>query len=245
MKLHWIKFFTGDWLKDPAVSLCSPAARGIWMDLLCAMHESGQRGQLRGTNDQLARLARCQPAELAQALTELQTSGAAVVTQRNENVTGLVTVGNRRMQREEKAREQTRKRVSEFRRNAAVTPYARARASDLSLKSESRKQKAESLSPPLSDLSSEGARVENAPVKRQSEKALSKLNDTQQDIVDRIEQALGEQWANDAGKWVNRVKTDCGKCGRVAGELKSALVESRIKTTPAQYAEQIWKEFAP
>ncbi|MEI8290374.1 MAG: hypothetical protein WCH99_12965 [Verrucomicrobiota bacterium] len=26
--------------------------------------------------------------------------------------------------------------------------------------------------------------------------------------------------------------------------VKSAIKEARIKTTPAQYAEQIWKEFA-
>jgi hypothetical protein len=243
MKFPWMKFVPGDWLKDPAVSLCSPAARGIWMDLICAMHEAGQSGQLRGTNDQLARLARCQPAELAQALTELQASGAAVVTQRNENVTGIVTVCNRRMQREEKAREQTRKRVSAFRRNAVVTPYARARASDLSLKSESRKEK-EGLSPPLSDLSQEGAPLSTPATKRQSEKALAKLTEGQQAIADRLEVLLAEQWSNDAGKWVNRIKSHGGKCERVAAELKSAIFEARIKSTPAQYAEQIWKEFA-
>lgn len=64
-------------------------------------------------------------------------------------------------------------------------------------------------------------------------------------MADRIESALGVQWVNDAGKWVNRIKKHFGKTERVTAEVESAMKESRIKTTPAQYAEQIWKEFAP
>ena len=40
-------FYTGDWLKDPQLRRCSAAARGIWMDLLCLMHEMPTRGVLR------------------------------------------------------------------------------------------------------------------------------------------------------------------------------------------------------
>jgi hypothetical protein len=65
------------------------------------------------------------------------------------------------------------------------------------------------------------------------------------EIADRIEAALGEQWVNDAGKWINRIKAQPDKCERVVAEVESARKEKRIKTTPAQYAEQIWKEFAP
>jgi hypothetical protein len=50
---------------------------------------------------------------------------------------------------------------------------------------------------------------------------------------------------NDAGKWVNRIKGNFGESERVTAETESASKESRIKTTPAQYAEQIWKEFGP
>lgn len=46
-KLPYIQFFTGDWLKDPALRLCSPAARGAWIDMLCLMAESDSRGILR------------------------------------------------------------------------------------------------------------------------------------------------------------------------------------------------------
>lgn len=106
MKYPWIQFFTGDWLKDPALSICSPATRGIWIDLLCAMHELDRAGQLRGTYEQLARVARCLPADVAHALTELQATEAADVTERN----GVVTVINRRMKNEANERNGNRLR---------------------------------------------------------------------------------------------------------------------------------------
>lgn len=101
-KLPYMPFFVGDWKKDPELSLCTPATRGVWIDLLCAMHEAGRVGSLRGTREQLARLSRCVPADLDHALTDLQATGAACVeSDRN----GVVTVTNRRMSREAKQRE--------------------------------------------------------------------------------------------------------------------------------------------
>ncbi|MBN1456576.1 MAG: hypothetical protein JW912_01845 [Sedimentisphaerales bacterium] len=41
------QFYIGDWLKDTALRCCSPAARGIWIDILCMMYEAPQRGVLR------------------------------------------------------------------------------------------------------------------------------------------------------------------------------------------------------
>jgi hypothetical protein len=70
-----------------------------------------------------------------------------------------------------------------------------------------------------------------------------KLTKPQKELADRFEVALGEQWVNDAGKWVNRIKTEHSKCGRVIDEVENAIKENRIKTTTAQYAEQQWKEF--
>jgi hypothetical protein len=85
--------------------------------------------------------------------------------------------------------------------------------------------------------------------KRESDKAFStkasKLSNRQKELADHIEAALGVEWANDAGKWIGRIKTAPGKCERVIAEVESAAREGRIKTTPARYAEQIWKEFAP
>lgn len=120
----YFPFYPGDWLKDPALSLCTPATRGVWIDLLSAMHEAGRVGSLSGTREQLARLARCVPADLAQALTDLQTTGAADVSERN----GCVTVTNRRMVREAKERADNALRQAKHRgkssSNAPITPLS-------------------------------------------------------------------------------------------------------------------------
>jgi len=49
-KLPSMQFYPGDWLKDPGLRACSPAARGVWMDVLCLMFEAEQRGVLRVKN---------------------------------------------------------------------------------------------------------------------------------------------------------------------------------------------------
>jgi len=77
-----------------------------------------------------------------------------------------------------------------------------------------------------------------------SYKAYKGLTRDQKELSQRLEKALGIQWLNDAGKWVNRIKSNPDKAGRVIAETESAMREERIKATPAQYAEQIWKEFA-
>ena len=117
-KLPAMMFYTGDWLKDPQLSLCEPATRGIWMDLLCAMHEDGRLGQLRGTTEQLARVARCSTAELSDALTDLKTTHTAEVEQRN----GSVTVSCRRMQREADKRLKAAERQRKKRCHTNVAP---------------------------------------------------------------------------------------------------------------------------
>ncbi len=100
-KLPWMKWYAADWLRDPQLSLCTSATRGVWSDLVSAMHLSDQTGELSGTREQLAQLARCSAVEMAQALTDLRTTGAADVKERN----GTVTVINRRMSREHKKRQ--------------------------------------------------------------------------------------------------------------------------------------------
>ena len=69
------------------------------------------------------------------------------------------------------------------------------------------------------------------------------LNPLQKEIAGRFESTLNGQWVNDAGKWILRIRGVPGKCQRVIAEVENAVKENRIKTTPAQYAEQIWKEF--
>jgi len=121
MTLPWIKWYCSDWLADPCLSMCSPATRGIWMDLLCGIHESGGDGSISGTVGQLAHVCRCTPDQFSAALTELQETRTASVTcnakvtARNGSGNATVTVTCRRMQRDAKSRLQTRERVSRHR----------------------------------------------------------------------------------------------------------------------------------
>ena len=65
----------------------------------------------------------------------------------------------------------------------------------------------------------------------------------QTDLVSKIHKALGNEWENDRQKWMGRIKRHFDKTTRVTAELESAVKESRIKTTPAKFAEDTWKRF--
>jgi hypothetical protein len=117
-KLPAFQFYTGDWLKDPELSMCSPATRGIWADAICAMHEFDRSGSLTGTREQLSRVCRCALSDMQTAIAELDSTGAANVTERN----GVVTLVNRRMQREHQERLATRNRVQRHRGNGRSPP---------------------------------------------------------------------------------------------------------------------------
>jgi hypothetical protein len=149
-KLPWFKFNPSWWISDTELSKCTPATRGVWIDLLCAMHQSGRSGELSGTTDQIARLARCSTAELTQALTELQTTGTADVTFRNNNV----TVINRLMKRESKTRRDTALRVKKHRSNGECNAYETGeKIEDRSKKIEVRKKKASTGRAPVLETS--------------------------------------------------------------------------------------------
>lgn len=46
MKPPSFQFYPGDHLRDPAIRGLSLAARGLWIDMLCLMHQSDRRGYL-------------------------------------------------------------------------------------------------------------------------------------------------------------------------------------------------------
>ena len=50
-KLPSFQFYPGDWMKDPELSRCSQAARGVWMDMLCLMFECESRGVLASNGE--------------------------------------------------------------------------------------------------------------------------------------------------------------------------------------------------
>lgn len=116
VKLPYIHLYKSDWKNDPALSLCSPATRGIWADLLFAMDDLDRTGLITGTAEELARTCRCSELQMRDAIAELNRTKAADVMERN----GTFTVINRRMQREHKERLANRERVYKHRSNGAV-----------------------------------------------------------------------------------------------------------------------------
>lgn len=104
------QFYPGDWIQDTRI--LTPLTRGIWIDMLCFMWRSSERGKLEMTIEQYARLLSCQHVDISNALEELTVTKIADVTKCNN----AVTVINRRMYREEKERKSTRHRVAEYRK---------------------------------------------------------------------------------------------------------------------------------
>lgn len=80
MSTPWLKFYPSDWRADPALRMCSLAARGLWMEMLCLMHEAEPRGSLlvNGktiSEKQLASLVGCPSRETVALISELEEAG--------------------------------------------------------------------------------------------------------------------------------------------------------------------------
>lgn len=98
MSAPWLKFYPSDWRADPALRMCSIGARGLWMEMLCVMHEAEPRGSLliNGrplSHRQVASLAGGAIDEVEGYLQELEDAG---VYSRADNG----TIFSRRMQRD-------------------------------------------------------------------------------------------------------------------------------------------------
>ena len=50
------QFYVKDWLSDPLLRMASHSSKGIWIDLLCFMWESPERGKLEGSINQLMKM---------------------------------------------------------------------------------------------------------------------------------------------------------------------------------------------
>jgi hypothetical protein len=80
MSTPWLKFYPSDWRAEPTLRMVSLAARGLWIELLCIMHEASPRGFLliNGkplTARQIACLTGLQSDEVAGLMTELEEAG--------------------------------------------------------------------------------------------------------------------------------------------------------------------------
>lgn len=57
MKRPAFQFYPGDWQRNANLRRCSPAARGVWVDLMCLMHDSDEYGVLRWPLKEIAQAA--------------------------------------------------------------------------------------------------------------------------------------------------------------------------------------------
>ena len=97
------QFYPGDWLRDTALRCCSVAARGLWIDMLCIMHQGEPYGHLtvKGTPLEppaLGRMVGASPREINLWLAELE--GAKVFSR-----TSIGVIFSRRMVNDERIRE--------------------------------------------------------------------------------------------------------------------------------------------
>ncbi len=77
-KLPWFKFFPTDWRADVGLKLCSLAARGLWLEMICIMHEAGGYLEINGSpvsTPALAALSGTTPQEITGLLGELEEAG--------------------------------------------------------------------------------------------------------------------------------------------------------------------------
>lgn len=76
-ELPFLKFYPSDWLGEERLKLCSLAARGLWIEMLCLMHKAEPRGELRVEGvplqtEELAAVVGKPVEEIATALAELE-----------------------------------------------------------------------------------------------------------------------------------------------------------------------------
>lgn len=76
----FLKFYTSDWRSDPRLKMCSAAARGLWIEMLCLMHEATPYGQLlvsgqSPTDAQLSVLVGIPSGQLPDLIGELEAAG--------------------------------------------------------------------------------------------------------------------------------------------------------------------------
>jgi hypothetical protein len=79
-KQPWFKFYPQDWRGDAELRSCSIGARGLWVEMLCIMHQAEPYGHLLINGKQvmprqLAKLAGISDAECMKFILELESAG--------------------------------------------------------------------------------------------------------------------------------------------------------------------------
>lgn len=102
MKRPSFQFYPGDWLNDAALRLCSVPARGLWIEMMCLMHQGSEYGYLKVNHKvilipNLARMVGATLPEVEGWVSELELAGVF-----SKDASGCVF--SRRMIKDEKLR---------------------------------------------------------------------------------------------------------------------------------------------
>src|SRR5882757_3949675 len=64
MKRPAFQFYPGDWRSNAKLRRCSFAERGMWIEVMCLLHDSDEYGVMRWPLADVARAIGCRTAEL-------------------------------------------------------------------------------------------------------------------------------------------------------------------------------------
>jgi hypothetical protein len=212
--LPWSKFFWSDYASDPALKLCSFAAQGLWMRMLCLAAEHDPPGYVaingRGLEPKdIARITGGSLDEVSALTSELESNGVFSRDRRG-------WIYSRRMKNEAKKRDiaaQNGKKGG----NPSLTKQKENPASDKgedngSLNGQANPQKPEARSQSSSVDKSTGAKpLQNDPAKDLFEIGVSLLTDG--GLSEKESRSLIGKWRKDRG----------------VGEVVSALFECRAQ----------------
>ena len=151
-KLPYMQFYPSDWLSDPALRSCSIAAKGLWIELLCLMWNSPERGVLRTVSGhkmdpkRISKSVGLRTFQCQKLITELHENGVLSLTEDG-------AICSRRMLRDEHIR-QVRTNAANVRHGKICTSKIDAKSMqnpEVLQKSDVIYQKSE-LIPPVSPL---------------------------------------------------------------------------------------------
>lgn len=118
MSEPWMKFYPRDWRGDQSLRAVSVAARGLWIECLCIMHEAKPYGHLvlNGKpveGDVLARMTGVPVDEVSALMAELRQAGVLSVTSRGVVFSRRMTKDHARAQKGRKAANKRWSQVSD------------------------------------------------------------------------------------------------------------------------------------
>lgn len=117
----WMKFYPRDWRGDQALQVVSLASRGLWMEMLCVMHEGAPYGHLTVggqplSDAALARLVGTSVEEVQALLVELRAAGVFRQTRGGVVYSKRMTDDHKRSIEGKKAKEEALENAGKKRR---------------------------------------------------------------------------------------------------------------------------------